>query len=223
MKKKSILCAFTLIELLVVIAIISILASLLMPAIARAKPKAQSIACMNNLKQIAIAFRVWSSDNTDKLPWNIEYGKGGAANSPDWTDNFRVCSNELSTPHILYCPSDTQEKNKRAGTNWAYLAGDLNVSYFFSTNASETRVQGILMGDRNVTGGGGGDEPFWSIYLGSSIDADWDRYMHRKLGNVSMGDSSVRTLKTIMLRDQISSELAGGLTNLTFSKPRGIL
>src|SRR5687768_13471590 len=71
--------AFTLIELLVVIAIIAILASLLLPALAKAKTKAQGIICMSNLKQIALAWHMYAQDNNDRLAIN-----GTGSDTPGW-------------------------------------------------------------------------------------------------------------------------------------------
>src|SRR5689334_5872870 len=92
---------FTLIELLVVIAIIAILAALLLPALARAKARAQRIACVNDQKQIGLSFTMWGHDHDDKYPSVVDVVDGGAKGLTGVWEHFATMSNELVTPKIL--------------------------------------------------------------------------------------------------------------------------
>jgi prepilin-type N-terminal cleavage/methylation domain-containing protein len=169
--------AFTLIELLVVIAIIAILAAMLLPALAAAKRKAQRISCVNNLKEDSLAFRIWEGDNGDKYPQAVSTTQGGAQETVQHQGTagsyaygvanvLCVMSNELSTPKILNCPSDSRnislvvpatnfnEILTTAGTTTTIPKADGTsvqlISYFVSGDAVESNPQMLLCGDYNI-------------------------------------------------------------------------
>ena len=117
-----------------------ILPAMLLPALAKAKERAQSINCMNNMKQIGLAYRTWALDNNDQYPWNLSVTNGGTkeltapgAVHPDHNPiQFEVLSNELYTPKILICPADM---TNTAALQFANLQS-YNVSYQLNTGSN---------------------------------------------------------------------------------------
>jgi prepilin-type N-terminal cleavage/methylation domain-containing protein len=177
---KKRLQGMTLLETIVVMVLLAVLVAMLAPGFGpNPRQKAVRISCVNNLKQIGTAYRIWENDNGGKYPMQQAEALGGMqgifSNSMSAGRfaylPYAIMANEMGqSPKIVVCPSDERVANtnfywgrqnapKESGYTWPAPAAygsfdDTNVSYFCGVGASDTYPQSILGGDRNLGNGG---------------------------------------------------------------------
>ena len=196
----------TLIEVLVVLVILGVIAVIFLPALMKPGPqRALRIQCVNNLKQCALAARVWEGDNNDKYPPQVPGTNGGTMDfitGPSAWRHFEVMSNELSTPKVVFCPAES-DRNRFTATNFVNFCNS-NVSFFFGVDVTnETNPAMILSGDHNITNG----VPVKNglLELTTNRLAGWTSEMHDKVGNVALADGSVQQVSIVGLQNTIAN------------------
>jgi hypothetical protein len=182
-----------LMEVLVIGFVLVILAVLLVPTMHASRRKAKRISCVNNLKEISLAVRIWEGNHGDAYPMEVSMTNGGAmelAAAGNAARIFQVMSNELSIPKVLLRPADTDHslaKDFQAGFSRKYI------SYFVNLDAVEANPQMMLFGDDNFVIGGVPVNPgFLKVPANASIG--WGATRHRFSGNVAITDGSVQQL-----------------------------
>jgi type II secretory pathway pseudopilin PulG len=184
--------AFTLFEGVIVVFVLALVAVVLLPALAAAKRKSSKInGCVNNLRVIGIALRIWEGDNGDKFPMDVPAALGGAQELIP-TGNvamcFQVMSNELGSPKFVNCPNDARHP---MATNWDLRS--TNISYFIGLNATDDGgPQTLLSGDANLAlqgravGGG-------VVNLATNL-VTWTKDRHGDWGYILNADGSVQAV-----------------------------
>ena len=224
---------FTLVEFMVIIVVMAFLVAMLLPAMHGYKSKSGNIKCTNNLKQVSLAFRQWALDNNDKLLTEVSVTNGGAMEAVlagDVATIFRVMSNELSTPKILFCPEDKRRIQATSFSKVApfggaysgvYFSNSSNASYFVNLNSDFSTPQMFLLGDDHWLVGGKANLDGVAIkgvpvnpgllLLGTNTPVAWSHERHRKQGNVGLADGSVQVFSSRRLAEAL--RISGAATN----------
>jgi competence protein ComGC len=184
--------AMTLFEVGVVIAIVVILAAVFLPMLGRTDGRTHKIVCVNNLKQINLAYKIWEGDNGDIFPMGISITNGGSmemVQTGNVVQTFLAMSNELSTPIILFCPEDTGKFRTKSFTGLS----NSNISYFVGVDVTnDMNPQAIIIGDCNFELRGvpvkSGLYSFWT-----NDPVAWQATRHINSGNLGLADGSVQS------------------------------
>lgn len=196
--------AFTFPEALVVICILVLVGvAMLAPALRNAKARSGRITCVNNLKQISLAFKQWSLDSTDRYPMQVSVTNGGTMELVEEGrvfPHFLVMSNEFSTPRILLCPDDNERTNAY-GFDTSF--NDRQISYFVGVDAEDAKPQMSLVGDAHFAIGGKRLKP-GLLRLGTNSPVGWPkpiRKSHDNGGNIGLADGSVHDCNSQSFQD----------------------
>lgn len=192
----------TLLEVIILLAAMAMIVVVVLPEIARSRARPKFIGCVNNVKQVGLAFRLWAMDHHDQFPMGLAITNSGTSDHPRaceaWV-HYECVSNELGTPKALVCPADTERTTAVA---FGRGFGNSNLSYFVSLDAAETVPQTILLGDRNLTSN---DIPVGAgIHtLGPGATNGWAGGIHQGCGNIGLADGSVQQMSSERLQQHL--------------------
>lgn len=174
-----------------IIAGLALLVMVALPPLLMARAKKTRIGCVNNLKNIGLAVRIFAPAKY-RYPWTLPAAESGtlefATNPAALWRHFAALSNEISHPKHFICPSD---RERRAAGSWSDFTNNHFVSYALGFSATEETPQSILAADRNIRLDGA---VLTNVILSfpSNVVVTFDRRLHNEAGNLLMGDGGVQ-------------------------------
>ena len=232
---------FTRFELAAVLAVLGLLSLLALPSLANQRERSTRVICVNNLRLVGQGLEQWGTEHSGRLPWRTPWCEGGtmppnvpgAASCPtgappawiaggiynnSWFQ-WACLTNELRSPNILACPSDTQ---KTPATLWdnSPSGGFVHpnyqnkaVSYLAGLDVLPEHSQGLVAGDRNVrfnqtaTLCSSGIGPVQGLSLGAAGSIGVGAGLHLEAGNYLFTDGRVEELSSRAFESRISAIL----------------
>jgi type II secretory pathway pseudopilin PulG len=219
----------TLIEVTVVVVVIGGLFALLLPALNAAKRSAQQVNCINNLKNVGLALRVFSTDNEDRFPMLVSVTNGGTlewnSNASQLWRNFLCLSNSGASdpkyafsPSVVHCPSDSEKEiassflPNPSYANTKVFNDNKYLSYFLNLNASVQNSRSILSGDRDLSTNefavGAG-----RLVLTTNAVLGFTKVIHHYSINILFGDGMVNRMSAEHLNEAWRANIAIAQTN----------
>ena len=196
----------SLLDLFVILIAVAIVAMVGFAYLSKPRIRTKRINCTNNLKQIGLSFRIWAGDNGDKMPAQVFTNAGGTmelVGNGSVYPHFAVMSNELATPRILLCPSDSK---RNYATSFGTSLRDANISYFVVPEADETIPELWLSGDRNLaTNNTALKSGLFTMPTNRVLG--WTAKMHTNQGNLAFADGSVQQLVSAKLQQSATNAL----------------
>jgi prepilin-type processing-associated H-X9-DG protein len=194
--------ALTLLEVLVIITILAVLTLMLLPALRSRRIRPDWGSCHVHLRCAGLAFRQWAEDNNGRLPMQVSVTNGGTLEwvaRGDAAAHFRVLSNYLNTPAMVWCPTDTARTRAR---EFSDQFSNSNLSYFVGADAATNRPAMLLAGDRNLTMPGTQLKSGLCV-LATNNSVGWTEALHRRRGNILFVDGHVETTDASSLPERL--------------------
>ncbi len=172
------------------VALVAVFATILLPAFRPSRSRSRA-NCVNNLKQIGTAFRMYANDYDGKYP-SFHF------TNQTW-QCFQSVGEYLQSPSYLLCPDDQERPNSSRASDFNYFANsnslsspsrrNQSVSYFYGADASPANPDLMLAGDRNLAIN---HQPLsgW-VKIGTRSPISWTKAIHQEAGNIVLADGSV--------------------------------